>query len=147
MVEVTAIAEPLPIDLYRFFVQCVEGALSWRKAAARFKIAPSSVVNLLRLLEETGSVEPRPRVAASGGNLKPHREFILGVVERQPDATMPELAAKLLSSKGMKINPSNLSKSLITQVFSVKKRCGQLSKTYLTSPGPELNGKTVACRS
>ena len=91
-------------------------------------------------------MEPRPRVAASGGNLKPHREFILGVVERQPDATMPELAAKLLSSKGVKINPSNLSKFLIAQVFSVKKRCGQLSKTYLTSPGPELNGKTVPCR-
>lgn len=66
-------------------------------------------------------MEPRPRGGLRHGKLKQHREFILGAVERQPDITMPELAAKLLASKGVKIDPSNMSKFLIAQGFSVKK--------------------------
>jgi transposase len=78
-------------------------------------------VNVLKLWKETGSVEPRPRGGFRHGKLKPHRAFILGVVERQPDITMPELAAELLASKGVKIDPSNLSKFLIAQGLSFKK--------------------------
>ena len=121
LAEVTAMPEPLSNDLRRRVVECVEDGVSRREAAARFKIAPSSAVNVLRLWKETGSVEPRPRGGFRHGKLKPHREFILGVVERQPDITMPELAAKLLASKGVKIDPSNLSKFLIAQGLSVKK--------------------------
>ena len=96
-------------------------AVSRREAAARLKIAPSSAVNVLRLWKETGLWGP-VRVAAYGtGKLKPHREFILAVVERQPDITVPELAEKLLASKGVKIDPSNLSKFLIAHGLSVKK--------------------------
>ncbi len=66
-------------------------------------------------------MEPRPRGGFRHGKLKPHRAFILGVVERQPDITMSELAAELLASKGVKIDPSNLSKFLIAQGLSLKK--------------------------
>ena len=66
-------------------------------------------------------MEPRPRGGFRHGKLKPHGAFILGVVERQPDITMPELAAELLASKGVKIDPSNLSKFLIAQGLSFKK--------------------------
>jgi transposase len=122
--------EPLSNDLRRRVVEFVEDGLSRREAAARFKIAPSSAVNVLRLWKETGSVEPRPRGGFRHGKLKPHRELILGVVERQPDITMPELAAKLLASKskGVKIDPSNLSKFLIAQGFSVKKVAGSRAR-------------------
>jgi transposase len=113
--------EPLSNDLRRRLVEWVEEGHSRREAAARFKTAPSSAVNVLRLWRETGSVEPRPRGGFRHGKLKPHSEFILGVVEKRPDITMPELAAELLAAKDVKIDPSNLSKFLIAQGLSFKK--------------------------
>jgi transposase len=113
--------EPLSNDLRRRLVACVEEGSSRRKAAARFKTAPSSAVNVLKLWKETGSVEPRRRGGFRHGKLKPHREFILGIVEKRRDITMPELAAELLAATGVKIDPSNLSKFLIAQGLSFKK--------------------------
>jgi transposase len=113
--------QPLSNDLRRRLVECVEEGHSRREAAARFKTAPSSAVNVLRLWKETGSVEPRPRGGFRHGKLKPHREFILGIVEKRPDITMPELAAELLTAKDVKIDCSNLSKFLIVQGLSFKK--------------------------
>lgn len=113
--------QPLSNDLRRRLVECVEEGHSRREAAARFKTAPSSAVNVLRLWKETGSVEPRARGGFRHGKLKAHREFILGIVAKRPDITMPELAAQLLAAKGVKIDPSNLSKFLIAQGLSFKK--------------------------
>lgn len=112
---------PLSNDLRHRLVECVEEGHSRREAAARFKTAPSSAVNVLRLWKETGGVEPRPRGGFRHGKLKSHREFILGTVEKRPDITMPELAAELLAAKDVKIDPSNLSKFLIAQGLSFKK--------------------------
>jgi transposase len=113
--------EPLSNDLRRRLVECVEEGSSRREAAARFKTAPSSAINVLKLWKQTGSVEPRPRGGYRHGKLKPHREFILGAVEKRPDITMPELASELLAATGVKIDPSNLSKFLIAQGLSFKK--------------------------
>ena len=112
---------PLSSDLRRRLVECVEEGSSRREAAARFKTAASSAINVLKLWKDTGSVEPRARGGYRHGKLKPHCEFILAVVERQHDITMPELAAELFAAKGVKIDPSNLSKFLIAQGLSFKK--------------------------
>lgn len=88
--------EPLSNDLRRRLVECVEAGSSRRAAAARFQTAASSAVNVVKLWKETGSIEPRPRGGFRHGKLKPHRAFILSLVESQPDITMPELAAELL---------------------------------------------------
>ena len=75
---------------------------------------------MLKLWKDTGSVELRPRGRYRHGKLKPHCEFILAIVERQHDITMPELAAEMLAAKGVKVDPSNLSKFLIAQGLSFK---------------------------
>lgn len=112
---------PLSNDLRRRLVEYVEEGHSRREAAARLMTAPSSAVNVVRLWKETGSVDPRPRGGFRHGKLKPHRTFILGIVGKRPDITMPELAAELLAAKDVKIDPSNLSKFLIAQGLSFKK--------------------------
>jgi transposase len=112
---------PLSNDLRRRLVECVEEGQSRREAASRLKVAASSAVNVMKRWQETGSVEPRPRGGFRHGKLRPHREFILGLVEKRPDMTMPELAAALLAAKGVKIDPSNLSKFLIGCGLSFKK--------------------------
>ena len=113
--------QPLSNDLRLRLVEYVEEGNSRRAAAERLKTAPSSAVNVVKLWKDTGSVTPKPRGGFRHGKLKPHRAFILAIVERQHDITMPELAAELLAAKGVKIDPSNLSKFLIAQGLSFKK--------------------------
>lgn len=113
--------QPLSKDLRLRLVDFVEKGHSRREAAARFKTAASSAVNVLKIWKDTGSVDPRPRGGFRHGKLKPHREFILGIVGKQPDITMPELAKELLAAKDVMIDPSNLSKFLIGCGLSYKK--------------------------
>lgn len=113
--------QPLSNDLRRRLVECVEEGHSRREAAARFKTAPSSAVNVVKRWKETGSLDPSPRGGFRHGKLRPHRDFILGIVEKRPDITMPELARELLAAKGVGIDPSNLSKFLIGCGLSYKK--------------------------
>ena len=49
---------PLSNDLRLRLVDFVEEGHSRREAAARFKTAASSAVNIVRLWKSTGSVEP-----------------------------------------------------------------------------------------
>ena len=113
---------PLSNDLRLRLVAFIADGHSRREAAARFKTAASSAVNVMKLWKDTGSVEPRLRGGFRHGKLKPHREFILGVVAEQPDITMPELAEALRVAQGVKIDPSNLSKFLIGCGLSYKKK-------------------------
>ena len=113
--------QPLSNDIRRRLVACVEEGLSRRKAAIRLKTAASTAVKVLKLWEKTGSLEPRPRGGFRHGKLKPHRDFILAIVAKRPDITMPELAHELHSAKAVTIDPSNLSKFLIGCGLSFKK--------------------------
>ena len=60
-------------------------------------MAASSAVNIVKLWKDTGSVQHKPRGGFRHGKLKPHQTFILGVVAKRPDITMPELADVLLA--------------------------------------------------
>lgn len=120
--EELAMPQPLSNDLRLRVVEFVEEGHSRREAALRFKMAASSAVNVVKLWKDTGSVDPRPRGGFRHGKLKPHKGFILGVVGKQSDITMPELAQVLLSEKNVKIDPSNLSKFLISCGLSYKKK-------------------------
>ena len=104
----------LSIDLRKRVVGFIEEGHSRNEAAARFKTSVSFAVNLMRLWKETGSVEPRPRGGFTHGKAAPHKTFILATVVNRPDITMPELAEELLQFKAVKIDPSNLSKFLIS---------------------------------
>lgn len=118
--------QPLSNDLRLRLVEYVEEGHSRRAAAEHFKTAASNAVNVLKRWKDTGSVEPKPRGGFRHGKLKPHREFILGVVAERPDITMPELADVLLAAKDVRIDPSNLSKFLIGCGLSYKKKPSSL---------------------
>lgn len=100
-------------DLRERLVFEIESGESRRGAADRFGVAPSTAVRVWSRYEETGSIEPkkqgRPR---DSGKLGPHRDFIIDLVKREPDITMPEVAARLAAERGVKADPSNISKLL-----------------------------------
>jgi transposase len=110
------------IDLRERLVREVEAGESRRGAAERFEVAPSTAVRLYARYKENGSIEPKKQGRPPGsGKLGPHRDFILEHVKRAPDITMPELAALLQADRGVKVDPSNLSKFLCAIGYSYKK--------------------------
>ena len=118
-------------DLRERMVRGIEGGKSRRAVAAQFEVAPSTAVRVMGRYEATGSVAPAKQGRPSGsGKLGPHRDFLIAQVERQPDITMPELAALLAAERGLEVDPSNLSKFLIAQGYSYKKNAsGQGART------------------
>ena len=113
--------QPLSKDLRERVVAFVEAGHSRHEAAARFATSVSFAVNLMRLHRETGSVEPRPLGGRRHGKLDQAEAFLLGLVEKRPDITMPELAAALLADKHIKAAPQSLSRWLIKKGLSFKK--------------------------
>jgi transposase len=51
-----------------------------------------------------------------------HLDYLIAVVEAQPDITMPELAAQLHAERGMTAAVASLSKLLCRAGFSYKKQ-------------------------
>ena len=111
---------PLSNDLRERVVAHVEAEHSCREASGHFGTSVSFVVNLMKLWRETGRVDPRPRGGFRHGKIGPHRDFILAAVAAKRDITMPELAEKLVEAKGVRADPSNLSKFLIACGLSFK---------------------------
>jgi transposase len=112
---------PLSNDLRERVVAFVEAGHSRNEAAARFGTSVSFAVNLMKLWRATGSVEPRPRGGFRHGKLGPHKDFVLAAVEARSDITMLELAEALERARSVKVDPSGLSKFLISCGFSFKK--------------------------
>lgn len=110
-------------DLRERVVRVVEAGKSRRVAAEHFDVSIASAVRFVQLYQATGSVEPRKQGRPRGsGKLAPHRDFLIAEVERTPDISMPKLAARLLAERGVTVDPSNLSKFLISEGYSYKKR-------------------------
>lgn len=114
-------ARPLSIDLRTRIVSLAEAGHTIRAVAARFDVAPSTVSNLVRHLRRTGGLEPRRTGPRRGHRFDRHRDWLLDQIRRQPDQTMPELAARLLVTHDMKAAPAELSRWLIRQGYSYKK--------------------------
>jgi transposase len=112
---------PLSNDLRERVVAYVDAGHSCHEASAHFDTSVSFAVNLMKLWRETGRVDPRPRGGFRHGKLSPHRDFILAAVAAHSDITMPELADELSKAKGVRADPSNLSKFLIACGLSFKK--------------------------
>ncbi len=108
-------------DLRKRVVAFVEAGNSCNEAARHFDTSISFAVNLMRRWRETGRIAPKPRGGFRHGKLRDHRDFILKAVSDKSDITMPELAEKLAQVKGVKADPSNLSKFLIACGLSFKK--------------------------
>lgn len=98
----------------------------------------------MRLWRRTGRFDPRLRGGFRHGKLAPHRDFILAAVAARDDVTMPELAKERSKAKGVKADPSTLSKFLIACGLSFKKFFGPANKTDLNWSRLAPRGETVS---
>jgi transposase len=110
------------VDLRVRIVGEIELGQSCRAAARRFGVSAATAVRLAQRKAQTGSLAPaRQGRPAGSGLLAAHVEALVGWVEADGDITMPELAARLLATRGVKAHPASLSRLLIRHGFTVKK--------------------------
>ena len=116
------------LDLREHVVSYVEAGHSRRAAAARFSGSPSFVINLMTAFRERGAVAPKALGGWRHSKLDPHRVFILRRVAEKDDISMPELAGELQAASGVKADPASLSRSLIRNGLSFKKRASECDR-------------------
>lgn len=110
------------LDLRKRIALRVEKGHSRRSVAEHFGVSPSCAVKLLQRVNKTGSAEPaRQGRPPGGGKLAPYLDFLIERVRTKGDITMPELAAILLTERGVEADSSSLSRLLRKSGFSYKK--------------------------
>ena len=109
-------------DLRFRVVEAVAAGSSRRAAAARYSVSVSSAIRWAARASKEGSPKPRKQGRPAGqGPLVRHLDYLIAVVEAEPDITMPELAARLHAERGVVAAWASLSKLLCRAGFTYKK--------------------------
>jgi transposase len=103
-------------------VAAVAAGSSRRAAAERFSVSASSAIRWTARAASEGSAKPRKLGRPAGkGPLAEHLDYLIAVVEAEPDITMPELAERLHVDLGVTAAFASLSKLLCRAGFTYKK--------------------------
>ncbi len=85
-------------DMRTRLIARVESGESRREAAEHYEVSASTAVNWVKCFRETGRCAAKPR----GGNVSPleeHGEFLLGLIDEQPDLTLDEVISTMRRHK------------------------------------------------
>ena len=109
-------------DLRQRVVEAVATGSSRRSAAERYSVSASSAIRWVEQAASGGSVAPRKQGRPAGkGPLADHLDYLVATVEAAPDITMPELAARLLTERGVGAAEASISRLLCRAGFTYKK--------------------------
>ena len=89
-----------------------------------FGVSAATVVRLAAKHREHGTAEPKPqgRPTSRFGKLARYRDFLLEIVQAEPDITLKELACALAETHGVEVQLSSLHRALERAGLSYKKR-------------------------
>ena len=74
----------------------VVGGLSRNAAAKRFGVSIASAVRWLQRFGASGEISPAPTGGdRRSGRIEAHRDYLLGLIRRQPDLTLLEIQERL----------------------------------------------------
>jgi transposase len=85
-------------DMRQRVIAEVEGGASRRAAAEEFAVSASTAIIWVKCFRETGRCAAKPR----GGSISPleeHAEFLLALIEEQPDLTLDEVICAMRKCK------------------------------------------------
>lgn len=100
----------------------LEGGISQRQLAERFKVALSFVEKLLKQYRETESVAPKIRIQQTPTKLNEQGLNVLKeIVEANNDATLSEIRNQLEKKTGILIGRSTVDRMLQMMEISLKK--------------------------
>ena len=101
--------KPLSNDLRERLVGAVASGSSCRAAAERFGVAASTAVKWVQRWRKSGTFAPRPQGGDKrSGRIEAHAVEILGLVARNCDITLCEIAAHLEEGHGDRFAPSTI---------------------------------------
>ncbi|WP_372088230.1 IS630 family transposase (plasmid) [Tistrella mobilis] len=131
-------AKALSVDLRQRVVDAVASGMSCRAAAARFGVGVSSAIRWVARARTRSDLTPDKR----GGNVRSHRidahrDFILDLIEAEPDLTLAEVADRLSEATGYHPRPS-----LVCRFF----KRHNVTRKKKTAHAAEQNRADIAAR-
>ncbi len=135
-------SSPLSPDLRRRFSELVASGSSARSAARRLLISPASGVRLAAKIREGASLEPEKCGRPAGvGKLSPHKDFLVELVQQDPDITLAELRGALIDAESVTVGIPAIFKMLKRLGFTYKKRhWSRMNDARPASVAPAMNG-------
>src|SRR5271165_6717882 len=103
-------------DLRKRVVEAVtDGGMSRNAAATRFGVSIASAVRWLHRFAATGGDRRSDRIEA-------HRDYLLGLIRRQPDMTLLEIQERLIANCGERFSSSVIWRFFDRHEITFKKR-------------------------
>ena len=100
--ERSGMARAYSQDLRERVIDAALSGPSLRQAAARFDIGVSTVIGWVGRLRDSGEDSARPQGRPRGLKLDPHKDFLLPLIEAEPDMTIEKMGRRLLEDRGVK---------------------------------------------
>jgi transposase len=101
---------------------------SLRQAAARFEVAVSTAIGWVGRLRDSGERAARKQGRPRGLKLDPHRDFLLPLIEAEPDMTIQMMQDRLLDERGVKASIGTIWTFLDRCKLSFKKKTAHASE-------------------
>ena len=95
-------------DLRDRVVALVEAGESRREAARLFDLAASTTIRWMDRWETTGSVAAKPGTGHCRSPLESQEQWLLDLVTAEPDLTLDEIGARLVSAKRLKVGRTSI---------------------------------------
>jgi transposase len=89
-------------DLRDRVIDAALGGLPARRAAAQFRIGLATAIRWVRRARQTGDRTAGRQGQPRRSKLDPHRGYIVGLIEAEPDITISEMLDKLASDRDVR---------------------------------------------
>lgn len=123
-----------PIELRERVVAYVDEGHTHRETARVFSVSVSFVNNMVKLRDETGSLQPRKQGNPSKGKLARYEDWVRDRLEEKGDLTLDALRFELEELHGVVVHRSAIGHWLHRLGLSHKKRhCSPANKEILRS--------------
>ena len=100
----------------------IDAGTSARAAAERFGIGVATAIVWTRRSRETGERSARKQGQPKRSKLDPHRAFLLGLIEAEPDVTIVEMQERLRTEAGVEASVGTIWTFLDRNGLTFKKR-------------------------
>ena len=111
----------------------IDAGTSARAAADRLGIGVATAIVWTRRARETGDRSARKQGQPKRSKLDPHRAFLLGLIEAEPDVTIVEMQERLRTEAGVEAS--------VGTIWTFLDRNGLTFKKRLPTP-PSKSGRT-----
>jgi transposase len=109
-------------DLRVRVIRFVEKGSAARAAARHFEIGEATAIRWVQRWKETGSALAKPVSKRRTSPLEAHAQWLLDLVDREPDLTLEEIQRRLLEEQGQKAGMGSVWRFFDRHGISFKKK-------------------------